>query len=147
MNIKHFLSAAAALTMLAACSEYDPGESGNVVDLTDDEIKTIQEYTANFVERYGEMDLNHTWGFGELAETEEIGTRAVNVNRNQWDYAVKENNQITGYETFTNSEGQHLIVPGFPSKVDGLYYIEESNQVNTYTEQQLISMLMSCCSV
>lgn len=149
MNIKHFLSAAAALTMLAACSEYDPGESGNVVDLTDAEIKTIQEYTENFVERYGEMDPNHTWGFGELAGTEEIGTRAVNVNRNEWDRAVKENNQIVGYETFTNREGQHMIVPGFPSKVvgDGLYYIEESvlvgdnqyvNKVNGYTEAELI---------
>ena len=84
MNIKHFLSAAAALTMLAACSEYDPGESGNVVDLTDAEIKTIQEYTENFVERYGEMDPNHTWGFGELAETEEIGTRASDPKSNMW---------------------------------------------------------------
>ena len=68
MNIKHYLSAMAALAMLAACSDYDPGMSENAVDLTDAEIETIQEYTANFVERYGEMDPNHTWGFGELAD-------------------------------------------------------------------------------
>ena len=46
MSIKHYLSAAAALTMLAACSDYDPGESGNVVDLTDAEIETIEEYNG-----------------------------------------------------------------------------------------------------
>ena len=149
MNIKHYLSAMAALAMLAACSDYDPGMSENAVDLTDAEIETIQEYTANFVERYGEMDPNHTWGFGELAEMEEMGTRTVNVNRNQWDRAIKENDQIVGYTTWTNGEGRTMIVPGFPSKVegDGLYYIEEAvlvgnnqyeQQVNGYTEEQLI---------
>lgn len=149
MNIKHYLSSVAALAMLAACSDYDPGMSENAVDLTDAEIETIQEYTANFVERYGEMDPNHTWGFGELADMEEMGTRTVNVNRNQWDSAIKENNQIVGYTTWTNGEGRTMIVPGFPSKVegDGLYYIEEAvsvgnnqyeQQVNGYTEEQLI---------
>lgn len=149
MNIKHYLSAMAALAMLAACSDYDPGMSENAVDLTDAEIETIQEYTANFVERYGEMDPNHTWGFGELADMEEMGTRTVNVNRNQWDRAIKENNQIVGYTTWTNGEGRTMIVPGFPSKVegDGLYYIEEAvsvgnnqyeQQVNGYTEERLI---------
>ncbi len=149
MNIKHYLSAMVALAMLAACSDYDPGMSENAVDLTDAEIETIQEYTANFVERYGEMDPNHTWGFGELADMEEMGTRTVNVNRNQWDRAIKENDQIVGYTTWTNGEGRTMIVPGFPSKVegDGLYYIEEAvlvgnnqyeQQVNGYTEEQLI---------
>ena len=82
MNIKHYLSAMAALAMLAACSDYDPGMSENAVDLTDAEIKTIQEYTANFVERYGEMDPNHTWGFGELAEMEKMSTRQSDANSN-----------------------------------------------------------------
>lgn len=87
MNIKHFLSAAAALTMLAACSEYDPGESGNVVDLTDAEIKTIQEYTANFVDRYGEMDPNHTWGFGDQGTASEpLSTRSSYPNGNMWEH-------------------------------------------------------------
>ena len=151
MSIKHYLSAAAALTMFAACSDYDPGMSNEVVDLTDAEIETIKEYTENFVERYGEMDPNHTWGFGELAkmdEVDEMGTRSVNVNRNQWDHAVKEDNVIVGYTTWTNSEGRTMKVPGFPSIVDGLYYIEENvlvgenqyqTQNNSYTEQQLIA--------
>ena len=40
MNIKHYLSAAAALAMFAACSDYDPGMSENAVDLTDAEIES-----------------------------------------------------------------------------------------------------------
>ncbi|MBR6975188.1 MAG: DUF4842 domain-containing protein [Bacteroidaceae bacterium] len=95
MNIKHYLSAMAALAMLAACSDYDPGMSENAVDLTDAEIETIQEYTANFVERYGEMDPNHTWGFGELAEMEEMGTRQSYPNSNQWVWVVREDVQKT----------------------------------------------------
>ena len=41
MNIKHYLSAVAALGLLAACSEYDPGMSDQAIDLTDAEIETI----------------------------------------------------------------------------------------------------------
>ena len=89
MNIKHYLSAMAALAMLAACSDYDPGMSENAVDLTDAEIETIQEYTANFVERYGEMDPNHTWGFGELADMEEMGTRKSEPTSNLWVKVIK----------------------------------------------------------
>lgn len=102
MNIKHYLSAMAALAMLAACSDYDPGMSENAVDLTDAEIETIQEYTANFVERYGEMDPNHTWGFGELAEMEEMGTRASEPRSNEW---VK---VITGKGQKKNDKGEPL---------------------------------------
>ena len=82
MNIKHLFSAAAALSLLAACSDYDPGLSEDVVDLTDEELATINEYTANFVARYGEIDPNHTWGFGELGE--EQSTRASDPNSNLW---------------------------------------------------------------
>ena len=84
MNIKHYLSAAAALALFAACSDYDPGISENAVNMTDAEIATIKEYTANFVERYGEMDPNHTWGFGELADMDEMGTRASEPRSNEW---------------------------------------------------------------
>ena len=82
MNIKHYLSAATALAMFAACSDYDPGMSNQVADLTDAEIDTIKAYTENFVERYGEMDPNHTWGFGEIGE--EMETRASNPKSNNW---------------------------------------------------------------
>ena len=155
MNIKHYLSAMAALAMLAACSDYDPGMSENAVDLTDAEIETIQEYTANFVERYGEMDPDHTWGFGELADMEEMGTRAVQVDRNNWAVAIRENNTVVGVTTAVgtdtqNSNGSHYyeyttkegyIIPGFPSTVDGKYYIEESNQQVGYTEDGIKSKM------
>ena len=112
MSIKHYLSAAAALAMFAACSDYDPGMSNQAVDLTDVEIETIKEYTENFVERYGEMDPNHTWGFGELADMEEMGTRAVQVDRNNWAVAIRENNTVVGVTTAVgtdtqNSNGSH----------------------------------------
>jgi len=160
MNIKHYLSGVAALAMLAACSDYDPGMSENAVDLTDAEIETIQEYTANFVERYGEMDPNHTWGFGELAEMEEMGTRAVQVERNNWAVAIKENNTVVGVTTAVgtdtqNANGSHYyeyttkegyIIPGFPSTVDGKYYVDENGQgtdVRTYDEAGIKSKLQN----
>lgn len=110
MNIKHYLSAAAALAMFAACSDYDPGISNNAVDLTDEEIKTIEEYTANFIERYGEMDSNHTWGFYELAEMEAKGTRQSDPNSNQWITVIK------GRIQETNENG------------DPLYYYDYNGQ-------------------
>ena len=157
MNIKHYLSAAAALAMFAACSDYDPGMSENAVDLTDAEIETIEEYTANFVERYGEMDPNHTWGFGELADMEEMGTRAVQVDRNNWAVKVLDNNQVVDVTTAVgtdtqNANGSHYyeyttkegyIIPGFPSTVDGLYYIEENNQQVGYTKDQIMNKMQN----
>lgn len=130
MNIKHYLSAAAALVLMAACSEYDPGMSEKAVDLTDAEIKTIQEYTANFVERYGEMDPNHTWGFGELAELEKMGTRAVLVNHNEWFVYHNVWNEETqqreiGWDVNTGYLPVDAKIPGMPSVVDGKYYTEQ----------------------
>lgn len=85
MNIKHLFLAAASLGVFAACSDYDPGLSENVVDYTDEELELIQEYTANFVERYGDIDPNHTWGFGELgSEDEALSTRGSYPNGNMW---------------------------------------------------------------
>ena len=111
MSIKHYLSAAAALTMLAACSDYDPGMSNQAVDLTEAEIETIKEYTANFVERYGEMDPNHTWGFGELAEMDEMGTRTMNVNHNLW--------------AVPDSDFPLENIPGYPQAQDDSEYSEK----------------------
>lgn len=43
-----------------ACSDYDP------MDMTVQQAATINEYTKNFVARYGNIDPNHTWGFGNI---------------------------------------------------------------------------------
>ena len=140
MNMKHQLLAVLALGTLAACSEYDPGLSDSVQNYTESDQKLLDTYSESFTKRYGEIDPDHTWGFGSVsAEAAGLKTRTVNVNRNMWDYAVKENNAIVGYTTFTNNDGEHMIVPGFPSVVDDLYYIEEGNTVKGYTEAELIA--------
>lgn len=155
MNIKHYLSAVAALGLLAACSEYDPGMSDQAIDLTDAEIETIEEYRANFIARYGEPAEGHTWGFGAKGSEDEMGTRAVQVNRNMWAVAVKENNTVVGVTTAVGTDtqdgsGNHFyeyttkegyVIPGFPSTVDGLYYIEENNQQVGYTKEQIMSKM------
>ena len=89
MNIKHYLSAVAALGLLAACSEYDPGMSDQAIDLTDAEIETIEEYRANFIARYGEPAEGHTWGFGAKGSEDEMGTRNSNPNSNEWVKVIK----------------------------------------------------------
>lgn len=137
MSIKHYLSAAAALAMFAACSDYDPGMSNQAVDLTEAEIETIKEYTANFVERYGEIDPNHTWGFGALASTkEEMETRSVNTERNQWlsSTEVVKGKDEGGHEirelewnVNTGILPEGAIIPGMPSSVDGKYHTEEGD--------------------
>ncbi len=157
MNIKHYLSAVAALGLLAACSEYDPGMSDQAVDLTDAEIETIEEYTANFINRYGEPAKDHTWGFGAKGSEDEMGTRAVQVDRNQWVVAVKDNNNVVvdvattvgtsvqgdGYTYYDYTTKEGYIIPGFPSAVDGKYYIEENNQQVGYTKEQILSKMQN----
>lgn len=117
MSIKHYLSAAAALAMFAACSDYDPGMSNQAVDLTDVEIETIKEYTANFVERYGEMDPNHTWGFGELAG-EEMETRASNPESNNWIEYTR------GKKQKTNGNGEPLYKGDGGTETTERYYTD-----------------------
>lgn len=155
MNIKHYLSAVAALGLLAACSEYDPGLSDQAIDLTDAEIETIEEYRANFIARYGEPAEGHTWGFGAKGSEDEMGTRAVQVDRNMWAVAVKENNTVVGVTTAVGTDtqdgsGNHFyeyttkegyVIPGFPSTVDGLYHIEENNQQVGYTKDEIMSKM------
>ena len=138
MNIKHYLSAMAALAMLAACSDYDPGMSENAINLNEAEEQLINEYTANFVQRYGEIDPNHTWGFGEIGSEDEMGTRHVDTQRNQWTTLITENGEIKavskpnswnenngGYFDNTDESKIGWKVPGFPSDVDGYYYTDE----------------------
>jgi hypothetical protein len=123
MSIKHYLSAAAALAMFAACSDYDPGMSNQAVDLTDVEIETIKEYTENFVERYGEMDPNHTWGFGELAEMEEMGTRLSDVNSNEWvEYKI-------GRGQKKNANGEPLYKGDGGTETTDPYYRNEDGSI------------------
>lgn len=152
MNIKHYLSAAAALAMFAACSDYDPGISDQAVDLTDAEIETIEEYTAKFIERYGTPAEGHTWGFGAKGSEDEMGTRAVQVDRNNWTVRVYQDGEMTVLGTIgTYKQNQWnpnvynydyedkigWTIPGFPSVVDGNYYYEKDGARYQKTEEEI----------
>lgn len=72
----------ATIFLAAGCSEYNPEEfNGN---LTKEEYEKISEYTQNFTLRYGKMDPDHDWGFGELAPKGSKGTRRAEPDGNNW---------------------------------------------------------------
>lgn len=137
MNIKHYLSGVAALAMLAACSDYDPGMSEDVKDYTDVELKVLNEYAENFANHFGGIDPNHTWGFGEKGSMDEMGTRTqVAVNRNEWVSLNKDNQEDRNLVSITYENMGGSAVPGFPSSVDGLYHIwKDYGGSGNYTSQ------------
>ena len=63
--------------MFTACSEYNP------TDLTVQQAATINEYTRNFVTRYGDIDPNHTWGFGNV--TSELPSMSTRIEYDRGD--------------------------------------------------------------
>lgn len=137
MNIKHYLSAMAALAMLAACSDYDPGMSENAINLNEAEEQLINEYTANFVQRYGEIDPNHTWGFGEIGSEDEMGTRTIlaHPNKNQW-YETQSDWDSPRMADYLTSNGFNSI-PGYPyetqatdTQYSGKYMTQQSDGGN-----------------
>ena len=137
MNIKHYLSAMAALAMLAACSDYDPGMSENAINLNEAEEQLINEYTANFVQRYGEIDPNHTWGFGEIGSEDEMGTRTIvaHPEKNMW-YQTQSDWDSPRMAEYLTSNG-FTSIPGYPyetqdtdSKYSGKYMTQQDNGGN-----------------
>lgn len=89
LDKKVFFVAATALCA-ASCSVYD-------AEYSMDELKmetTVRDYTQNFEGRYGAIDPNHTWGFGDV--TGDLATRSANKNMNEWESRF------------------HLSVPGWP---------------------------------
>lgn len=135
MNIKHYLSAVAALGLLAACSEYDPGMSDQAIDLTDAEIETIEEYRANFIARYGEPAEGHTWGFGAKGSEDEMGTRAVvsDNNSNQWGKAVGGDQ----YAYITAIPGYPHVTDNSTSPYNGKYEVKNGVTYSLKTGNQL----------
>lgn len=143
-NIRNMAFVAAAGLVAAACSDYSPEEyDGN---LTKEEYKTIVEYTKNFEDRYGKMDPEQDWGFSEFAVEESEGTRSVretrgwsfpnsNIGNGQscWVNVIKGNGGVVyGYENY-KVRGEEIVVPGFPSKTDGKYYVGN----NIYEKSQI----------
>ena len=61
--------------MLSSCGN-------NVEDLYDpnaEALKKVNEYSKAFVKQFGNIDPNHTWGFGS-----QLGSRGTLSNANQW---------------------------------------------------------------
>ena len=72
--------------------------SGALVSCHEDEItgsaveQKIQAFEDLFVQAFGKPDPNHTWGFGDPIVVEEVVTRSVDVNGNEWDEIPKVTN-------------------------------------------------------
>lgn len=144
------LAMAAASAAVVACSDYSPEEyEGN---LTQEEYKTIVEYTKNFEDRYGKIDPDQDWGFEALAVKDETrSTRAWIFTNNNigngnsgWVNVIKGNGGVVyGYENYkiyyNNGTSSEIVVPGFPSKTDGLYYVGSANTAcaSPYTQEQI----------
>lgn len=129
--------------MFAACSEYDPA------DLSVQYAEKINEYSKNFVARYGEIDPNHTWGFGsvesmsnmstraELARKDEKGKERYNppapIEKSEYDKVQKE------FETAKESDDVYFIwgtyyVQFVSSTTTGTYYFAARNYRNPSEE-------------
>lgn len=144
------LAMAAASAAVVACSDYSPEEyEGN---LTQEEYKTIVEYTKNFEDRYGKIDPDQDWGFEALAVKDETrSTRAwifansnIGNGNSGWVNVIKGNGGVVyGYENYkiyyNDGTSSEIVVPGFPSKTDGLYYVGSANTAcaSPYTQEQI----------
>lgn len=138
MKLKNLFMTAAALTACAACTDYDPGLSDSASNLTDEEVATLQAYTTNFVERYGTIDPEQTWGFGDIGS--EGSTRSVNMpNNNQWITLNKDNQDDRNLTGITYIDD--AATPGFPSAADGLYHIYQSGSPVTKTYNDIVTMV------
>ena len=153
MNARTLALAAVVSFGFTACSDFDPVEDTSW-NYSDEEKSIINSFNENFVMRYGAIDPVHTWGFEELsAEPADMKTRSVYTNRNEWTASVKEDNVIVEYTTTAprqnpwdansviwDTEGGSLDVPGFPSDVDGKYYVEGNMQdeIAVYDSQEAL---------
>lgn len=91
--------ASTTLSFQSCADEYDPA----IVTKHD---LTVNQYTENFIKHYGEIDPNHTWGFGPIKG--DAFTRVANTNKNEW------------------ADKFHLEVPGWPD----IYYNEAGEKFN-----------------
>ena len=117
--------------LAAACSEFAT-EDFDSSNITEDVYDKISEYTQNFTYRYGKMDPEHSWGFGELAPEGSKGikgTRAIalgeNVENNQWIKGIpskSDQNKYIDYGGNPDLGMESVTIPGFPSPVNGWYY-------------------------
>lgn len=142
--IKNLALPCTAIITMAACSDYAPEEyEGN---FTKEEYETILEYSKNFVNKYGKIDPQHNWGFEDMPVANDVESKKQrktrgwsftnsNIGNGQsgWVNVIKGNGGVVyGYENY-KVRGEEIVVPGFPSKTDGKYYVGS----NVYNKSQI----------
>lgn len=126
MEIKKFAklaSAALVVGSFASCQDYEPFDEATVAA----SVKA-REFAANFVDRYGEPDPNHTWGFEETPLMS-LGTQTrsnangetVDTHTNMW---IDWNENEGRYKD--DALALNIDVPGWPNE-DGYYYTSNSS--------------------
>lgn len=139
--IKNLALPCTAIITMAACSDYAPEEyEGN---FTKEEYETILEYSKNFVNKYGKIDPQHNWGFEDMPVANDVeskkqrktrGDSFPNSNIGQFvqgegtggcwvNRKIGHGGVVYGYENY-KVRGEEIVVPGFPSKTDGEYYVD-----------------------
>ena len=142
--IKNLALPCTAIITMAACSDYAPEEyEGN---FTKKEYETILEYSKNFENKYGKIDPQHNWGFENMPVANAVESKRQRQTRG-WTFPnsnigdgqsswvnVKKGNGgvVNGYENY-KVRNEEIIVPGFPSKTDGKYYVGN----NVYDKSQI----------
>ncbi len=125
----HLLSASALSALaLSSCQDYDFMDEAAI-----QKELTANEYTKNFVARYGEIAPNHTWGFENLTASvvpsaritraddySGVSAGVVNVNRNQWA-------AMQGGSFIDEAIADEVQIPGWPND-DDYYYYDDGSQ-------------------
>lgn len=117
---------AVCLGSLASCNEELEIVAENSKDVEAREFigQKVDEFTSNFISRFGQPDPNHSWGMGTIPGNDGV-TRGVVANKNQW---------VDVY---------HLVVPGLPdtyldnngvSHNNGEHWANSNGETNWYGE-------------
>ncbi len=99
ISCKATLLTIVAATSLFSCSDY---ETASLDEIEHDKI--VNEYTQNFISRYGEIDPNHTWGFGDV-NVDNMSTRANVPNKNEWYLPNYYNLTVPGWPDTYETDG------------------------------------------
>lgn len=108
----------AGASLFTSCEDYDNGFDEAMI-----------RYNQNFIERYGKIDPNHNWGFGEIGSVDDKGggktTRAnigSDVNANQLLEADDNFTRIIQKYRDNSDIDINVTIPGYPG-ADGWYHV------------------------
>lgn len=123
--IKSLFFAAVAAGSLSACQEYDPFDLETVQKAQAQKQfeATLNEYTQNFEARFGKIDPNHTWGFGDIIGYPGLQSRAEGGNNLDPNSSFSGQGQVPNKNMWVGT--YHMQVPGQPD----IYYMSDGTQV------------------